>query len=73
MTHLRESEQMSEKQTFQAELEKHKTMDATAITIPFDVEKVFGRRRVPVKIKINDAEYRTTIFHMDGKFRIVIP
>jgi bifunctional DNA-binding transcriptional regulator/antitoxin component of YhaV-PrlF toxin-antitoxin module len=64
---------MSEKQTFQTELEKYKTMDATSITIPFDVEKVFGKKRVPVKIKINDADYRTTIFRMDGRYCIVIP
>lgn len=64
---------MSEKQTFKVLLEKHEKMDAAGITIPFDVEKVFGARRVPVKVKINDAEYRTTIFRMKGKYMLVVP
>lgn len=64
---------MSEKQTFKVLLEKHETMDATGITIPFDVEKVFGARRVPVKVKINDAEYRSTVVRMGGKYMMVVP
>ncbi|MEO6655772.1 MAG: DUF1905 domain-containing protein [Pyrinomonadaceae bacterium] len=40
---------MTEKQTFKTVLEKHPGMEATGITIPFDVEKVFGAKRVPVK------------------------
>ena len=64
---------MSEKQTFEVLLEKHEKMDATGITIPFDVEKVFGAKRVPVKVRINEAEYRTTIFRMGGKYMMVVP
>jgi bifunctional DNA-binding transcriptional regulator/antitoxin component of YhaV-PrlF toxin-antitoxin module len=64
---------MSEKQTFRALLEKHEKMDATGITIPFDVKEVFGKMRVPVKVKINDAEYRSTIFYMGGKYMMVVP
>jgi bifunctional DNA-binding transcriptional regulator/antitoxin component of YhaV-PrlF toxin-antitoxin module len=64
---------MSEKQTFKVLLEKHETMDATGITIPFDVKEVFGKMRVPVKVKINDAEYRSTVFHMGGKYMMVVP
>ena len=64
---------MSEKQIFNAVLEKHENMDATGITIPFDVEQVFGAKRVPVKLKINDADYRTTIFRMGGEYRLAIP
>lgn len=64
---------MSEKQTFEVLLEKHEKMDAAGITIPFDVEEVFGNKRVPVKVRINDAEYRTTIFHMKGKYMLVVP
>ena len=37
----------SEKQTFEA-LEKHETMNATGITIPLDVENLFGAKRVLV-------------------------
>lgn len=37
---------MAEKQTFKTKLEKHENMDAAGITIPFDVEQVFGAKRV---------------------------
>ncbi len=58
---------------FEVELEKHPTMDATSITVPFDVEAVFGARRVPVRMKVNGAEHRTTIFRMKGRYLIVVP
>jgi len=64
---------MSEKQTFKVLLEKDENIDATRITIPFDVEKVFGARRVPVKISINGADYRSTIFRMGGQYLLAIP
>lgn len=64
---------MSEKQTFSVLLEKDENIDATRITVPFDVEKVFGAKRVPVKISINGAGYRSTIFRMGGKYFVVIP
>ena len=44
---------MSEKITFETILDKHADMDATGITIPFDVEEIFGAKRVPVKVRIN--------------------
>lgn len=64
---------MSEKQTFEVLLEKHEGMDATGITIPFDVEKIFGAKRVPVKIRINGADYRSTIVRMGGRYMLGIP
>jgi bifunctional DNA-binding transcriptional regulator/antitoxin component of YhaV-PrlF toxin-antitoxin module len=64
---------MSEKQTFQVLLEKDENLDATRITIPFDAEKVFGAKRVPIKISINGADYRTTIFRMGGKYYVAVP
>ena len=64
---------MAEKQTFEVVLEKHADMDATGITIPFDVEKVFGAKRVPVKVKINGAEHRSTIIRMSGKYVVGVP
>ena len=48
-------------------------MEATGITIPFDVEKVFGAKRVPVKVSINGVEYRSTIMKMSGKFMMAVP
>ena len=64
---------MAEKQTFEVLLEKYENSEATAITIPFDVEKVFGGKRVPIKATINGADYRTTIFRMRGKYFVVVP
>ena len=64
---------MAEKQIFTVLLEKHKTMDATGITIPFDVEEVFGAKRVPVKVSINGANYRSTVVRMSGKYMMVVP
>jgi len=64
---------MPAKQTIQVVLEKHPSMDATGITIPFDVEKVFGAKRVPVKAEINGAVYRGSIVRMGGKYLLGIP
>ena len=66
-------EKSAEKQIFQVVLEKHENMDATGITIPFDVEEIFGAKRVPVKVSVNGAENRTTIFRMGGKYLIAVP
>ena len=64
---------MAEKQTFDTVLEKHENLDATGITVPFDVEKVFGARRVPIKAWINGAEYRGSVFRMGGKYMMAVP
>jgi bifunctional DNA-binding transcriptional regulator/antitoxin component of YhaV-PrlF toxin-antitoxin module len=64
---------MAEKQTFTATLEKHAKLDATGIVIPFDVEEVFGGKRVAVKAVINGAEYRGSIVRMGGKYMLGIP
>lgn len=63
----------SEKQTFEALLEKHEKMEATVINIPFDVTKVFGAKRVPGKVSINVADYRGSIVRMGGKYMLGIP
>jgi bifunctional DNA-binding transcriptional regulator/antitoxin component of YhaV-PrlF toxin-antitoxin module len=64
---------MAEKQTFETILEKHENMDATGITIPFDVEKVFGAKRVPVIVSIGGAEHRSTIIKMNGNYVVGVP
>jgi len=61
------------KQTINVRLEKHEKLDATGITIPFDVEEVFGSKRVPVKATINGAEYRGSIVRMGGRYILGIP
>lgn len=58
---------------FRAELIKDDNSTATAIDIPFDVEKVFGKRgRVPVRGTINGFPYRSSIFFMGGKHFMVV-
>jgi bifunctional DNA-binding transcriptional regulator/antitoxin component of YhaV-PrlF toxin-antitoxin module len=64
---------MAEKQTFETVLEKHEHLDATGITVPFDVEKVFGAKRVPVKAWINGVEYQGSVFRMGGKYMMAVP
>ena len=61
------------KQTITVKLEKHDKLDATGITIPFDVEEVWGSKRVPVKAEINGAQYRGSIVRMGGKYMLGIP
>ena len=63
----------AEKQTINVKLEKHDKLEATGITIPFDVEAVFGAKRVPVKAVVNGAEYRGSIVRMGGKYMLGIP
>ena len=64
---------MAQKQTIEVTLEKHPKMEATGITIPFDVEKVFGSKRVPVKATVNGAVYRGSIVRMGGRYMLGIP
>jgi len=64
---------MAEKQIFKVVLEKHENMEATGITIPFDVEKVFGGKRVPVKVWVNGVEHRSTIHRYGEKYMMAVP
>ena len=64
---------MAEKQTFETVLIKHEKDDVTRIDIPFDVESVFGSKRVPVKAVINGAEYRGSIVRYGGQYMLGIP
>ena len=54
-------------------LEQAPGMNATDITIPFDVEEVFGAKRVAVKATINNVEYRGSIVRMGGVYCLGIP
>lgn len=64
---------MAEKQIFDVLLEKDEKTEATAIAIPFDVEKVFGAKRVPVRAIVNGAEHRSTVVRMHGRYIMVVP
>lgn len=64
---------MAEKQIFDCVLEKHEGMEATGITVPFDVEEVYGAKRVPVKVWVNGVEHRSTVCRMGGKYMMAVP
>lgn len=55
---------METKKIFQAEIKKVEDKNATYIEIPFNVEEVFGAKRVKVKAKFNDVYYRGSIVKM---------
>lgn len=59
---------------FRVLLEKDANSEATAITLPFDVQKEFGSRaRLPVRGTINKHAFRGTIFPMgDGRHYMVV-
>ena len=58
---------------FRAKLQQDDSSTATAVTIPFDVQKTFGTRaRVPVRGTINGFPFRTSIFPMGGCFLMVV-
>jgi hypothetical protein len=58
---------------FRTELVKADDSEATAIYLPFDVEKVFGTRaRVPVRGTINGFPYRSSTFPMGGCYMMPV-
>lgn len=58
---------------FEGIIRKIPDKDATFIEIPFDVEKEFGAKRVKVKAKFDNANYRGSIVSMgQGAFIIGI-
>jgi len=59
---------------FRITLEKHDRSEAAMMTIPFDVEKVYGTRaRVPVRGTINGFAFRSSIFPRgDGRHYMVV-
>jgi uncharacterized protein YdeI (YjbR/CyaY-like superfamily) len=64
---------INEKITFETVLENHENSEATGIHFPFDIEKTFAAKRVPVKVRINEAEYISTIVKMRGEYCMVVP
>lgn len=64
---------MADKQTFETLLVQQPGMNATGILIPFDVETVFGAKRVPVRALINGVEYRGSVVKMGGEYCLGIP
>jgi bifunctional DNA-binding transcriptional regulator/antitoxin component of YhaV-PrlF toxin-antitoxin module len=64
---------MADKQTFKTLLLKADGMDATGIKLPFDIEVVWGSKRVKVKALINGVEYRGSAVRMGGEYWMGVP
>lgn len=52
------------KYNFKAEIKKHESKDATYIEVPIDIEKEFGAKRVKIKAKFDNVDYRGSIVKM---------
>lgn len=52
------------KYNFKAEIKKHDKKDAAYIEVPLDIEKEFGAKRIKVKVKFDDVEYRGSVVRM---------
>jgi len=42
------------------------------VSVPFDVELAFGRRRVPVKVTMDGEPYRGSLVHMGGPSHVLL-
>lgn len=62
---------MAEPQRFEAEILASDGGGAY-VEVPFDVEAVFGRKRVPVKATFDGVPYRGTLVRMGGPAHILI-
>ena len=62
---------MSEKYTFRAVIEEAGGGGAF-VTVPFDVEAAFGKKRVPVRATIDGEPYRGTLVRMGGPQHLLL-
>lgn len=58
------------KQEFKAIIKQHENKDAAYIEPPFDVNEVFGAKRVKVKATFDGVEYRGSIVRMGGCYML---
>lgn len=61
---------MGEKHSFRAAIEQAEGGGAF-VTVPFDVEKTFGKKRVPVLATIDGEPYRGSLVRMGGSCHIL--
>lgn len=58
------------KQEFKAIIKQHENKNAAYIEPPFDVDEVFGSKRVKVKATFDGEEYRGSIVRMGGCYML---
>lgn len=61
---------MGEQRAFSAPLEQADSGGAY-VTVPFDVEAVFGKKRVPVSATIDGVPYRGSLVRMGGSCHVL--
>jgi len=57
---------------FRAVIEQAADSGGAFVTIPFDVERVFGRKRVPVQATIDGVPYRGSLVRMGGPCHMLL-
>ncbi|MDF2866284.1 MAG: hypothetical protein K0R72_1102 [Clostridia bacterium] len=57
---------------FDAVIQKHEEIDGAYIEIPYDINQIFGSKRVKVKAIFDSIEYRGSIVNMSGCYLIGI-
>lgn len=57
---------------FETIIIKHEGINAAYIIIPYDIQEIFGAKRVKVKAKFDGYEYRGSIVTMDNSYVIGI-
>jgi bifunctional DNA-binding transcriptional regulator/antitoxin component of YhaV-PrlF toxin-antitoxin module len=57
---------------FDAIIKKHEGIDGAYVEVPFDIDQIFGARRVKVKVKFDNCDYRGSIVNMSGCYLIGI-
>lgn len=62
---------MSEEHRFRARIQAHEGGGAY-VTVPMDVEKVFGKKRVPVRATFDGEAYRGSVVRMGGPDHVLV-
>jgi hypothetical protein len=58
------------KQEFKAVIQQHANMNAAYVEPPFDVEEIFGTKRVKVLATFDGFEYRGSLVNMGGCYML---
>jgi Domain of unknown function (DUF1905)/Bacteriocin-protection, YdeI or OmpD-Associated len=58
------------KQEFKAIIKQHEGLNAAFVEPPFDVQEVFGSKRVKVKATFDGVEYRGSVVNMGGCYML---
>lgn len=63
---------MSTKMEFDAIMQKAEGVNGAFVEMPFDLEEVFGVKRLKAKAMFDSVEYQGSVVKMDGKYLIGI-